>query len=101
TGDGAPDEARVDLPQPALAEPEALHRAGAEVLDQDVRALRQRPRQLEVLPRVQVEHDAALVAVDRLEVRGGAVRRPRRPPGAGVVALRALDLDRGSADIAE
>src|SRR5690606_18296062 len=49
----------------------------------------------------QVEDDRLLVPVDAFEV-GGAVVRPRRTPGTGVVAaLRVLDLDDACAQVSE
>jgi hypothetical protein len=53
---------------------------------------------------LQVEHDAALVAVDAHEVRAEAVGRvapPRRPPAPRLVARRRLDLDDVGAEIGE
>src|SRR4029077_91918 len=83
-GDRAVDEPPVDLRQHVLAEPEGLHGAGAEVLDDHVRVLHQPLDHLDGLRRLQVERDAALVPIEE-QVRGGLPVLVRRP-GARLVA---------------
>ena len=64
TADRTVDDARIGGADRLIAKPELLHGPGAEILDDDI----SRPRQLEGggLARValQVEHDAALVAIE-------------------------------------
>jgi hypothetical protein len=61
---------------------------------------RQRQRSLEVSRRAQVEHDAALVAVDRLEIGRHAVLVKRRAPAARLVAASGtLDLGHRRAEV--
>ena len=100
-GDRAGDEAGVDAPDRVAVEVPRRHQPGPERLDQHVRALGQRARQLAVAGVGEVEHDRALVAIEPEEVRADPVA-PRRPPGAGVVArARPLDLDHVGAEVAE
>ena len=92
--DGRVDHTGVHRCDVGVAEAEAPHRPGREVLDEHVGGR----GQLECLGAVrrvtQVQPHRALVAVDRLEVRGRAIGGARRTPRAGVVAVcRALDLD--------
>ena len=63
-----------------VAEAEPFHHAGPEVLDEDVGGGDQAPRLRGVIGVAEVERDAALVAVDRLEVGRAAVRVERRAP---------------------
>src|SRR5207237_8683134 len=87
-GDGAVDEPRVQAGERLVAEAEALHGAGAEVLEQHVALADQLFQDGPALGRFQIEREALLVAIDRQEVRRFAAdeRRPR----ARVVALAGL-----------
>ena len=78
---------------------ERVHGAGAIVLDQDVRARGQGPEDLLPARFLQVEDDAALVAVDAPEAGtlGAAASRHR----ARGVAVRRLDLDHVGAQVPE
>ena len=96
--DRAVDEARVERAHGVDPEAEALRRAGAEVLHVDVRAPQQLPQRLPVRLHLEVEHDALLVAVERLEL--GAVEALLEVAEA-VAAARALDLDHLGAEVAE
>ena len=83
-----------------VVQAEAGQAAGTEVLDEDVRALRQRVRH-GLIPLVgQVEGDRPLVAVDRQVVRA-VVAAAGRHPLPGVVTGRALDLDDVGPEVAE
>src|SRR4029453_2733510 len=63
-GDGAPDQAGVVPSQLLAPEPEALGGPGLEVLDQHVGPGRQGPGRPPALLVLEVQGDAALVAVD-------------------------------------
>ena len=77
-------------------------RARREVLDEHVGAPRQLDHERPAARMLQVDGDALLPAVDREEVRGRAVRRPRRHPVAAVVAgAGLLDLEHLGAVVAE
>jgi len=90
--DGRGDDARVDLRERVVAEPEALHRARAEVLDDHVGRLRQRLEHLAAARRLEVERHALLVEVHETEedrVHAGLLGEPV----ARRLACRRLDLD--------
>src|SRR6058998_3525744 len=90
--DRAVHEARIEAAQCLEAHAEPFHRAGAEVLDDDVALAREAPQNVQALAGLEVERDALLAAVDRHEVRGLA--RHKRRPFPRVVALAPLlDLD--------
>ena len=100
------DESRVDPPQLDLVEPEPREAADTEVLDDDVGTPEQPPQDVLAGFGAQVDAHAALVAVHRQEVGGGSSARllgtdPRRPPGAGRVALGRLHLDDVRAEVGE
>ena len=84
------DEARVARRHFARAETETIHDAGPEVFDHDIGAVDQAPRDLEIGLRLEVERDAALVAVPR-----GVRRRIETR------AARRIDADHVGAEIAE
>ena len=86
-GDRAVDEPRVLLAQPLVADPEPVHHAGAEALEQHV-GLAHEPQQ-HLAPRLALEVDAdrALVAVQRQEQRRAA-RSARRPRSAAAPSAR-------------
>ncbi len=99
------DEPGVALGEPLVADAEAVHHAGAEVLDQHVGAVDQATEHLEALLLLEVDHHAALAAVDALEVAAvGAV-----PAGLGrerghlarAVAAGRLDLHHVGALVGE
>ena len=92
-GDGGVDHGRVLPRDVVVAQAEALHGAGLEVVDHDVGPGGQGGGPPLVLGVLQVPADRLLVAVHGLEV-GGARRRAGRGPAAGVVAaLGVLHLD--------
>ncbi len=97
---GAVDEFRVQGREVGVAQAEARHHAGLEVLDEHVGFLRQTPQDLLPAGILQVERDALLPAVDAHEI--GAFRTDKRAEGPGVVALpRPLNLDHLGAEIGE
>ena len=104
-GDRAVDEPRVLLAQPLVADPQPLHHAGAEALEQHV-GLAHEPQQ-HLAPRVglQVDADRALVAVERQEQRAArALLRPlvaRRRPAHVVAEPRVLDLQHVGAEVGQ
>ena len=82
---------------PAEAQP--LHHAGPEILQHHVGAVDQIPEDLEIGGVLEVEPDAALVAVPQHEGRALAFDEGRR--AAHGIALRAFDLDDVGAEIAQ
>ena len=86
------DDARVHLPHRFVVEPEALHRLRPHVVDQRVGRLRELQQRLLAFRALQVQHDAALVAVQVEEQRAGA-RAPAGTGGAQHVAAGRLHLD--------
>ena len=90
--DRAIDQARVQAAQRRVADPELLHRARAEVLQQHVALGGQALEDGHARGRLEVEGEASLRAVHRHEVAGFAAHE--RWPLTGVVALAGLlDLD--------
>jgi hypothetical protein len=86
------DDARVQLSHRFVVEPEPLHRLRPDVVDQGIGALRELQQRLLAGRLLQVEHDAALVAVQVEEQRAGA-RATAGAGGAQHVAAGRLDLD--------
>ena len=92
-------QARMRAPQLLETEPEPLHQARSEILDDDVRALDQPADERRSVRRREVGRHGPLVAVEREEV-GGVVSGERRSPMPGVVAFAgALDLDHVRAEV--
>ena len=100
-GDLAVDDAPVPFRDLLVADAEPLQGAGAEVRDDDVRALAQARRHRCVRRLLEVERDRALVAVRRVVVGRPAGGVGGRLPAARVVAARRLDLDHVRAEVAE
>ncbi len=63
TGQRAVDQPRIDRPHRLCAQAQTVHHPGTEVLDHDIGGLDQPPRGREPLVGLQIEDDAALVAV--------------------------------------
>jgi hypothetical protein len=63
------DDARIERAAVLVAQSHALHHAGAEIVDDHVRAGDQRAHGLHVLGALEIERDAALVAVEAAEHR--------------------------------
>ncbi len=85
-----------------VAEAEVIEQAGAEVLDQHVRFGSEPPSAGEVTGIGEIECDAALVAVDGVEVGRLTAAVIWRSPGAGVIPhARTLDLDDLGAKVGE
>src|SRR5690606_10238577 len=90
--DAAIDEPGIDRGQSVVAEPEALHHARPEVLDDDIRLLDELLDDRDRFGSAQIEDDASLAAVERNEVV--AELPEERGKVAGVVTLPGcLDLD--------
>src|SRR6202022_3780919 len=66
--DRAVDECWIDLVRLVVIQAEAIHRARPKVLDQDIRGAHETAQRLQAVRRLQVERDAALVAIDAEEV---------------------------------
>ena len=93
-GDAGMDQPReLRCQHVVVADAPLFHRAGLEVVDQHVGRLEQLQQDVAALRLGEVERDRALVAVDAGEIGGNTFGVERRPPGAGLVALRRLDLD--------
>src|SRR6201999_4653555 len=76
--DRAQDQTRIALVQLLPADAELGQHAGPEVLQHYVGAIDQVPEDLEIVGRLEVEHDAALVAVPQHEGRALALDERRR-----------------------
>ena len=88
------DDAPVEAAQIIVAEPHALHHAGTEVAHNHVCGLHQAQRRLPVRLRLQVQGDAALVAVQAGEDWVvAAVRVLAHAPAREIAGADALDLD--------
>jgi hypothetical protein len=91
TGARGINELRVDLAQPAPADPEAVHRAGREILEQNVGSLDHLAKQFAAALVFEVQGDRVLVLVQHREGQGRALTRSGAPaPG---LAVQRLDLD--------
>src|SRR5262249_13535855 len=86
------DEARVQLRQARVVELQVLHRARAQVLDQDVAPPRQLAEHLLALRSLEIERQRSLVAVQPEERRGLAADE-RTARASLVAAVGVLDLD--------
>jgi hypothetical protein len=107
-GDGAVDQARVELLQAFVVQAVLGQAAHLEVFNQDVALQRQFAHQLGAARRGDVQRHRQLVAVGGQVIRsfGGVVARlvlqVRRPPGPRVVARAgAFDLDDLGAEVGE
>ena len=94
------DQPRIALAERVRAEPQRLELLRPDVVDEHVGPIDQPQQHLARRRGLQVEHDAALVAVDPHEQRGH-VAADARPGVARGVALRRLDLDDVGAEIAQ
>ncbi|KAG0771912.1 hypothetical protein G6F22_016106 [Rhizopus arrhizus] len=91
---GAVDQLRkARLEVRLVIQPPPGHRAGDEVLDQDVGVLQQAQQDVAPACQRQVQPDRPLAAVDGGEVGRVALRVDGRPQRAGLVAARRFDLD--------
>src|SRR5262249_6479803 len=91
------DHTRVQSLCDLIADAEAVTDAGAEVLDDDVALGDQFVRNLEPFRRLEVERNAALVAVH--QEKQATLTADERTNMPVVVALRRLDLDHVGTDI--
>ena len=91
---------RVELRKPRIVELEIGHRAGPQVLDQHVRALRELAENLFSFRGLEIQRQRPLVAVEPDEARRLAVEEGRC--GANLIAaVGVLDLDHVGAQIGE
>ena len=96
--DRAPHQARIVARNRVVAEPEPLHRADAEIFDQDVGGADERTGRGHALGALEIEHHALLVAIDRAE--GRAVLDPA-PAAERIAAVGRFHLDHLRAEIAK
>jgi hypothetical protein len=94
------DDVRIHLLQRLVIQPEALHRLRPHVVDQRVGRLRQLQERFLAGRALQVQHDAALVAVQVEEQRTGA-RATAGSDGTQHVAARRLHLDDVGAQVGQ
>ena len=90
------DESHVEPHELIVAKPKAREPTRAEVLDEDVAALEEPPKDGGAVGRPKVQSEAPLVSVDRQVVgrrSGFAVANPWRAPAPRRIAIRWLDLD--------
>ena len=96
--DAGIDDARIDRAQFLVADFQAMLHVGPEILDHHIGRLRHAQERVAAGFRFQVECDAALVAMQVLEIAGMARAADRV---AGLEPLRGLDLDHVGAPIRE
>ncbi len=104
TSDGRVDQPGSHRPHRVVADAEAVHDAGLRVLDERVRPFDEPQQRVAAVGGLEVEHDAALVAVDAGEVaavRPLAVLPRERPAVARHVPGRRLDLDHVRAEVGQ
>ena len=90
--DAAIEDARVDLLDQLVVEPEALDRAGRHVLGRDVGLFQHVLDDLEPLRGFQIDRDRLLVDVELAEIPGVVIGLAGAQPPAGVAAPRVLDF---------
>ena len=94
------DEPRIDFFQRLVTEPEALHDAGTELLDDDVGAFDERRQLLHCAGRLEIDRDAALSPVQKREIDAVGAE-PGRVRAHLIAAAGALDLDHFRAGLGE
>ena len=100
------DEPRIDRAHRFVAEPEPIHHAGTEILDQDVGDLDQPFQDFDSARAREIERDAPLAAIGGIEDRGALDRlhlrrRHRERTAPPVEVMRVLDLDHVGAHLGE
>ena len=100
-GDPDHDEAAVDGAQGVVAQAPFFHRAGPEVLEQEVGLRRQLLEDFLSFRLAQIERDALLVARHEGPPKGGFLFAMASPDAQRVALVRRLDLDDVGAHIAE
>ena len=88
-GNGAIDDARIELAHALIVDAKFCLHVGAEILDDDVGLFHQPPEDLEAFRLFQVERHGALVAVQVLEVRALARAAELLP----AILKNCVDLD--------
>ena len=99
-GNAAPDDARIARRHLLVPEAESLHGTRREIVHEHVGVVDQPRANLQIVGRLEVEHDAALAAIEPGEVR----RRPvhRAVVGSrGIAAVRTFDLHDVGAKVGE
>ena len=91
-GDGAIDDARVDLPHDLVTQPQTLHDAWPKLIDHHIRRLDQGRKLFQSTRRLQVDGNAALAAIEHRE-RDAGVAEPRLILTQLLSASDAFDLD--------
>ena len=92
--DLAIDDTGVDLLQHIVAEPQALDRAGREVLGEHIGFLDQLLDEFDAACGLEIDRRRLLVGIEDLEIEGiGVSRIGRRDAPSRIAALRVLDLD--------
>src|SRR5262249_10177486 len=101
TGHRTINDARVAPARLRIGQAQALQRAGAVVLEDDVRAFDELEEQLLAPRMLEIHLDALLVAVQAHEVRGLATRQRRPPRARDVAGALGLELDHARAEVGE
>jgi hypothetical protein len=79
-----------------VAQTQAIHRAGSEVLNDHIRRLNQLANHLESFCALQIHRDASLIAIEVAEIAGTKPFQTARP-----VTLQRLDLDDVSTQVSQ
>src|SRR6185436_2095098 len=98
---GAVDDALVALARSLVVEAQAFQGVHAEVLDDDVALLDQLEEQLLPFGLLQIDDDAALVAVQADEIGGLAVLERDAPHAREIARAGRLELDHLRAEVGE
>ncbi len=104
TCNGTIDQSLVEALQALVIEPEALEAAELEILDHDIGVLDEIDDAGAIGLVAEVSGDRAFAAIAGVEIGGCPLivaLDEGRPPGAGIVALRAFHLDHVGTEISE
>ena len=105
-GGACVNQARIDLQEFVIAQPQPVQDAGAEVFNEDIGVLDQRQKQGFALRRGEVDHDRAFVAVHHFDRAAAAVGEADVDAGGGdevahEIAAGPLDLDYIGAQVSQ
>ena len=95
------DHPRVDLADVIVAQSQALHGLGTDVVGHDIRRLAEPKHRLAAPGLLQVEQEAALVAVELQKDRAHALRARRAREAQGIAPRGSLDLDDVCAEVSQ